>query len=401
METPTLPTSAGGPLTGLRILDLSRVLAGPYVGRLCADLGAEVIKLEPPAGDEIRDIAPKRDRGMSGFYTWLNAGKRNVCIDASRPEGRELVLELAKRCDAVIENFRAGVAERLGIGWEAIHAANPRAVMVSVTGFGSDSSWRDRRAFAPIVHAATGVLEDQAHRYGAPVTQLSQAYADSVAGLHAAVALLAALRVAERTGLGERVEVAMFDAVLASYTETHFALLEPRGGDDTGPIYDAGPHGPMAVAGREPHVWMRLRERWPELGDPAPPEADVPTKARRRREAVEAWMAEAPDRDALVERIEAAGLACAAVATLREAATGPLAQERGILVELDDRRGGTRPVVRSPYRFDASPCAVRGPAPRRGEHNAEVLGELLGLDAVRLRQLADVGVLDAAPPDSR
>jgi len=401
MEEDPAAASPTGPLAGLRILDLSRVLAGPYVGRLFADLGADVIKLEPPRGDEIREIAPKHDRGMSGFYTWLNAGKRNVCIDASKPEGRDLVLDVARHCDAVIENFRAGVAERLGIGWEAIHAANPRAVMVSVTGFGSDSSWRDRRAFAPIVHAATGVLEDQAHRYGEPVTQLAQAYADSVAGLHAAVALLAALRVAERTGVGERVEVAMFDAVLASYTETHFALLEPRGGDDTGPIYDAGPLGPMAVAGREPHVWMRLRQRWPELGDPAPADADVATKARRRRAAIEAWMAAAASCEALVERIEAAGLACAAVISLREAATGPLARERGILVEVDDRRGGVRPVVRSPYRFADSTCAVRGPAPRRGEHNAEVLGELLGLGAEQLRALAASGVLDAAPPDAR
>ena len=390
-----------GPLADLRVLDLSRILAGPYVGRLFADLGADVVKLEPPAGDEIRDIAPKHDRGMSGFYTWLNAGKRNVCIDASKPAGRELVLDLARRCDAVVENFRAGVAERLGIGWEAIHAANPRAVMVSVTGFGSDSSWRDRRAFAPIVHAATGVLEDQAHRYGQPLVQLSQAYADSVTGLHATVALLSALRVAARTGVGERVEVAMFDAVLASYTETHFALLEPRGGDDTGPIYDAGPHGPMAVAGREPHVWMRLRERWPELGDPAAPDADVPTKARLRRAAIETWMAEAGSRDELIERIEAAGLACAAVVSLHEAATGPLAREREVLVEVDDRRGGTRPVVRSPYRFATSDCAVRGPAPRRGEHNAEVLGELLGLDAGRVRALEAEGVLDAAPAGAR
>ncbi len=390
-----------GPLDGVRVLDLSRVLAGPYVGRLFADLGADVVKLEPPGGDEIRNVAAKADRGMSGFYTGLNAGKRNVCIDAGKPEGRELVLALAGACDAVIENFRPGVAERLGIGWETIHDANPKAVMVSVSGFGSEGSWRERRAFAPIVHAATGILEDQAHRYGTPVTQIAQAYADSVAGLHAAVALLSALRVAERTGLGERVEVAMFDAVLSSYTDTHFALLEPRGGEDTGPLYDAGPNGRMAVAGREPHVWMQLRERWPELGDPAPPDADVPTKARRRRAAIEAWMAAAPNVEVLVERLEAAGLACAAVVSLREAATGPLARERELLALVDDRRGGTRPVVRAPYRFGRSECAVRGPAPRRGEHNAEVLGELLGLDPARVRALEAAGVLAAAPPDAR
>ena len=144
MSRPSAPESRGA-LAGLLVLDCSRVLAGPYAGRLLADLGAEVVKLEPPAGDEIREVAPKRDRGMSGLYTWANVGKRNVCLDLAKPEGRAVALELAARCDAVIENFRPGVAERLGLGWEAIRARNPRCVVVSVNGFGSDSSWRERR----------------------------------------------------------------------------------------------------------------------------------------------------------------------------------------------------------------------------------------------------------------
>jgi CoA:oxalate CoA-transferase len=389
------------PLAGVRILDFSRILAGPYASRLLADLGADVIKIEPPAGDEIREVAPKHDRGMSGLYTWADVGKRNVSIDLASDAGRELALRLVRSSQAVIQNFRPGVAERLGIGWDAVHRANPRAVMVSINGFGSDSSWRERRAFAPVLHAATGILHDQAERTGQPVAQLAQAFGDVVTALHAAVALLTALRTAERDGAGQHVELAMFDAVLASYSETNFALLDPPGGRDTGPLWDAGPHGTVAIAGTRQHVWRRLRERHPELGDPAPPGADVPEKARLRRQAIEAWMARQPDREALVARVEEAGLACAAVATLREALTGPLARERAILAQVDDRRGGTRPVTRSPWRFSASTSAVRSAAPRRGEHNVEVLRELLDLDPERIAALEAAGVLSRAPADER
>jgi CoA:oxalate CoA-transferase len=396
---PSPSARSAGPLAGVRVLDCSRVLAGPYAGRLLADLGAEVVKLEPPAGDEIREVAPKRDRGMSGLYTWANVGKRNLCVDLARPEGREIALALAARCDAVVENFRPGVAERLGLGWEAIHARSPRTVLVSVNGFGSDSSWRERRGFAHVVHAAAGILDDQASRTGQPVVQLAQAFGDVASALHATIALLAALRVAAETGEGQHVEVAMFDASLASYTETSFALLDPPEARDTGLLFDAGPHGLLAVAGARPHVWRVLREHH-GLADPAPREAGVPEKARLRSEALERWMAAQPSSAALVAAVEAAGLACAPVVPLREALTGELARERELLTRVDDRRGGTRPVVRSPWRFSRSEARVRGPAPRRGEHNDEVLRELLGYDEAKIEALRAAGVLAAAPAEA-
>jgi crotonobetainyl-CoA:carnitine CoA-transferase CaiB-like acyl-CoA transferase len=389
-----------GPLAGVRVLELSRVLAGPYAARLLSDLGADVIKIEPPEGDDSRQVAPKRDRGMSGLYTFANVGKRNLCVDLRAPEGAALVLELVRESDAVIENYRPGVAERLGIGWSAVHAANPRAVMISVNGFGSDSSWRDRRAYAPVLHAATGILHDQAMRTGTPVAQLAQAYGDTVTALHAAVALLSALRVAAHTGEGQRVELAMFDAILATYTETAFALLDPPGARDTGPLFCAGRHGTVALAGAPAHVWARLREAH-GLADPAPGDVDVPTKAALRREAIERWMESLPDVEAIVAACEDAGLSCAAVAPLRDVLLGPLARERELLVQVDDRRGGARPVVRTPYRFSGSATGVRGPAPRRGEHNGEVLRDVLGWSDEAIRALEDKGVLQSAPPEER
>lgn len=391
--------SGAAPFADLRVVDFSQVLAGPYTGRLLAELGADVIKVEAPAGDLSRRIAPRRDRGASGLYTWANLGKRDVCIDLARAEGRAVALDLVRASHAVIENFRPGVADRLGIGWRDVHAANPRAVMVSVSGYGADSSLRDHGAFAPTMHAATGLIEYQARKSGAPgaparLVNLPDARADLTTALHAMIGLLAALRAAERSGVGQHLDLAMFDAVLATYPETPFELLDPPEIREEPPPYDAGPHGAVAVAGPPQHVWAVIAKAF-ALADPAPPDADVPAKARLRHDAIERWMAAQPDRDVLLRRLAEAKIPAAPVVSLREALDGPFARERELLVPVDDRRGGTRPVVRLPYRFSAAPVGARRPAPRRGEHNAEVLREALGYDAARIEALAAAGILQA------
>jgi CoA:oxalate CoA-transferase len=384
---------AAGPLSGVRVLDLSRVLAGPYAGRLLCDMGAEVIKLEPPEGDESRQIAPRHDRGQSWLFTFSNVGKRSISIDLGKPGASDLVLALARLCDVVIENFRPGVLDRLGVGWARLHEVNPRAVLLSINGFGSDSSFRERRAYAPIVHAATGLLRDRGQLEQTP-SQPRNAYSDVTTALHGTVALLAALRVAEATGVGQRVEVPMFDATLASHSESGNVLLDPPDDRVMNPIYDAGAHGFIAVGGAAPHVWMSLVAAFPgEIADPSPPGAALPEKARARHDAIAAWLAREPTQQALLDKLARAKLACAPVATLREALTSPLAVERGLLTNVDDRRGGTRPVVRTPARFSASRNEIRGPAPLPGEHGAEVLRELLGFDDAKLAALEASGVL--------
>jgi CoA:oxalate CoA-transferase len=391
------PQKPLAPFADLRVLDFSQVLAGPYTGRILAELGADVIKVEAPAGDLTRVIAPKRDRGQSGLYTWANLGKRNVCIDLQKPEGRALALDLVRRSHVVIENFRPGVAERLGIGWDAVHAASPRSVMVSVNGFGSDSSRRDHGAYAPTMHAATGLIEYQERKSGragepARMVNLPDARADLTTALHATIGLLAALRVADQSQVGQRIEIAMYDAVLGTYPETPFELLDEPEIREEPPPYDAGPNGFVVVAGPPQHVWAELSKAM-GLADPAPPGADVPTKARLRHAAIERWMAAEESRGSLVAKLESARIPCAPVVTLREALEGPFAQERKLLVRVDDRRGGTRPVARLPYRFSAGEVRARRPAPKRGEHNAEVLREVLGLDAARVAELVAAGVL--------
>lgn len=391
---------ATSPLAGLIVVDLTRVLAGPVCGRILADLGADVIKIEPPDGDLSREIAPKRDRGNSGLYTLANAGKRNVSIDLTRPGARELVLALYARADVVLENFRPGVADRLGVGWAALREASPRAIYCALSGFGSASAYRDKGAFAPMMHAITGVLEWEARCSGLPLAQIADNKADMAAGMHGAIAVLAALVRRFASGRGERIEVPLFDALLSTYSETAYALLpepEPR---EESRLFDAGPHGFVAIAGTPQNAWMRFREHTRAV-DPARGEADVPTKARLRHAAIEAWMRAQSSPESIEAQLEQAGLSIGRVVTLPEALHGPIASERGLLQEIDDGRGGTREVVRAPYYFDGQTCPVRRPAPSRGQHNAEVLRELLGWDDARVRELETAGVLVAAPASSR
>jgi CoA:oxalate CoA-transferase len=363
-------------------------------------MGADVIKIEPPSGDESRVISPKHDIGMSAFYQWVNAGKRGLSIDLRTPEGLAIVLDLIRHCDAVIENFRPGVLERLGLSWDMIHRVNPKAILVSINGFGSDSTWRDRRAYAPIVHAVSGILADQADYAGQPVAQTNQAHADTTAALHATVGLLAALRVAEATGVGQRLEVPLYDALLATYSEVNNALLELPDERIMNPIYDAGRHGAIAVAGSVPHVW-RLVSQTHGLVDPTPPGSALEEKKLLRRIAIEDWMKGQPSREIILAKLGEAGIACGPVLPMREALESDLSRERDLLVEIDDRRGGTRPLVKPPTRFSESKNAIRGAAPTRGEHNREVLGELLGYDTERIDALESAGVISASDPSER
>jgi len=382
-----------GPLTGVRILDLSRVIAGPYVGRLCCDMGAELIKVEPPAGDDARVIAPRHDRGQSWLLHFSNVGKRSIALDFGKPGAIDVVLAFAAVSDAVIENFRPGVAARLGLGWDAIHRVNPRAVLLSVNGFGSESMWSDRRAYAPIVHAATGLLRDRG-QYAQTPTQPRIAYSDVLTALHAAVALLAGLRAAQISGAGQHIEVPMFDATLASHSEAGNVLIEPPDDRVMNPIFDAGAHGWIAVGGAAPHVWLSLREAFAsELPDPAPKDAPLEDKARLRHDAVAQFLAAQPSLDAALDALARAKLAAAPVVTPKEALLSPLAKERDLLVQVDDGHGGTRPVVRSPARFSAAKNEVRGRAPGLGEHGPELLREILGFDERRIRELRDSGAL--------
>jgi CoA:oxalate CoA-transferase len=376
------------PLEGIRVLDLSRIVAGPYAGRLMADLGGDVVKLEGPDGDMARIWGEQR-HGLSGFYTQQNAGKRNLGIDLKAPGAAALVLQLATKADVVVENFRPGVLDRLGLGWEALHAANPRLVLLSVTGFGQTGPNAERQAYAPVVHAEAGLIARQAFFDEAAPTDPILSIADTNAAMHGLIAVLSALLMRERTGEGQHVDIAMFDAMLATDDYSHHAMdafpVRRLGGE----VWDAT-GGSVMIAGEFRNTWVVLRAY---IEDPAPPDADLPEKARLRRVAVSTWLNSFPDRAALITALEKANLAWGDVNTAEEAFATPQAAARELIAEVDDRNGGVRRVVQAPYKFSDADSGVQGPATHRGEHNAEVLADWLGMTPDQVADLTESGVL--------
>jgi crotonobetainyl-CoA:carnitine CoA-transferase CaiB-like acyl-CoA transferase len=373
------------------VLDLSRVLAGPFAGRMLADLGADVVKLEPPEGDITRGWGQQR-HGLGGYYVQQNAGKRAVCVDFARPGGTELVLRLAARADVLIENFRSHVMAQHGLGWERLSALNPRLVMLSISGFGAASPESHRPAYAPVLHAESGAIARQAELDGAPrATDFVLSNADTNAGLHGLVALLAALHLRERTGAGQHIDLAMLDAMLATDDYAHFTLDEAeiiRGG---GEVWDA-PGGPIMITGEFRNLWRVLTRK---LGvvDPTPEGAALPEKIRARRQAAARFYAGFATRAELTAALDRAAIPWGDVRSVADAFASLTALARGSAVHLDDRAGGERRVVQSPYRFSAAASGIAGVPRYRGESNREVLADWLGAAPAEIDALEQAGVL--------
>ncbi|HWA60365.1 MAG TPA: CaiB/BaiF CoA-transferase family protein [Caulobacteraceae bacterium] len=381
------------PLAGLKVLDLSRVLAGPFAGRMLSDLGADVVKVEPPDGDVTRTWG-KVISNLPGYYHQQNAGKRNISIDLRAPGARELVLDLARKADILIENYRPDVMPRLGLGWDVLHAANPRLIMLSISGFGQGGPESHRPAYAPIVHAEIGLMERASRRGKIPYRDLPLSVADTNASLHGLVGLLSAVIMRERTGVGQHIDIAMVDATVATDDQLHYDL---EGSEASAPLpndtWETGA-GPILVSGDFRYLWRLLTSKL-GVAEPATEGVDLDTKIRLRREAVRDFMASLATWDEVEKAFHTMNVAWGKVrpaAALREQ---PTLKHRGAIVDVDDRAGGVRPVTQSPYRFSGARSGVRGPAPHRGEHNAEVLKDWLGRSDADAEALAAAGVLTA------
>jgi crotonobetainyl-CoA:carnitine CoA-transferase CaiB-like acyl-CoA transferase len=380
------------PLDGVRVLDFSWVLAGPFAGRMLSDLGAEVVKLEPPEGDITRGWGRMR-AGLSGYFTQQNAGKQSICVNLEGPGSTALVRRLASKADVVIENFRPGVMARHGLSWKDLSADNPRLIMLSISGFGQAGPESHRAAYASVLHAEAGIVARQAEQDGRPASDPVLSIADLNAGLHGLVAILSALYLRERTGRGQHLDIAMLDTMLVTDDYANFAVDETpliRGG---GQVWDA-PGGPIMITGDFRMIW-KLLVRHHGVVDPTPEGADLETKIRLRRDAAARFYMSFSDRPALIAALDALNLAWGDVRPNSEAFSSPTALARGTLTRVDDRDNGTRPVVQSPYRFSDAECGVRGGPPYRGEHNREVLERWLEATPEEIAQLEDAGVLAA------
>ena len=362
------------PLDGLRVLDLSRAVAGPFAGRILADLGADVVKAELP-GTDVAQAYGKVIRGRAGLYAQVNAGKRSILLDLHEPAGVSRLLDLAAACDVVVENFRPGILDRFGAGWPVLSAVNPRLVMLSISGFGQDGQDAGRAAYAPVIHAEAGLIGRQADLSGDPPADIAFALADTLAGLHGTIAILAALRLRDRTGTGQHIDISMLEAMLATDDYTHYSV-------DDHPIWPArgeawpAPGGPILIASDRRHLWRQLATCF-GLSDPDP-DAALADKLQARAKIIGEWIAGHDDRDGLKRELETARLAWAEIRHAGDVLASPAIGGRGTIVEVTDTDGGQRSVVRMPYRFsDAASGPARG-VPETGEDTADVLAEWTG-----------------------
>ena len=378
------------PLKGTRVLDLSQAVSGPYAGRILSDLGAEVVKVEWLRGD-VTSVFGRRIGGLSGLFLQMNAGKRGISLDLSHPAAPGLIMQLAAVADIVIENFRPGVLDRLGLSYGELSEQNPGLVMLSISGFGRDGPESQRQAYAPVLHAESGLLTRQAEADGRAPVDTTMALADTLAALHGTIAILAALRLRTSTGAGQHIDLGMLQAMVASDDYTHNSIdsveqVYPVRGD----IWPAA-GGPVLVAADPKTMWAKLRA-FAGLEDPSAPGAPVAEKVHARRSVIAAWMASFETRESLIAALEAASLPWAELRTKESLLQSPTLQSYES-VAVVDTPNGPRGVVRTPYRFSAASSDVVASAPTRGQHNHNVFEEWLGLDTNEVAALEAAGAL--------
>jgi crotonobetainyl-CoA:carnitine CoA-transferase CaiB-like acyl-CoA transferase len=394
------------PLAGVRVLDLSRVLSGPSCGKALVDLGADVIKLEPPEGDLTRTAQP-RVGGLPVYFAQQNCGKRCVSVDLRLDAGREIVAGLASAVDVVLENFRPGVLDRLGLGYAAVRARNPTVVYCSISGYGQDGPMASRRAYAPVMHAELGLMEFTARRLHADPRAEAVSHADLYAGMQATVGILAALLHRDRTGMGQHIDVSMAEVMLQA---TEWTAVELAGGDGdllhifgsyNAPVLRLGDGTVVHVPGDPVSsfpAWCVAMQRTDLVED----ERFVTREARNgNRAAMHALFQEFAATFSSFEEFEAAlgkaRLAVGAMRPLTDVGVADWARDRGALVDVGDEHTGPLRLPRSPFRFSEAAAGTTGRPAWQGQHNRQVLRELLGLGDDEIDRLEIEGVLVHRP----
>ena len=404
MSTPT------GPLKGLRVFDLTRVLAGPTCSQMLGDLGADVIKIEKPgSGDDTRGFAPPVMPGTneSAYFVGVNRNKRSVTLDIAQKEGQELALALIADCDILVENFKVGALAKYGLGYEQLHAKFPKLVYCSITGFGQTGPYAPRPGYDSLIQGMGGVMsltgepDGQPQKVGVPV-------ADLFAGLYGCIGILAAIRHRDATGIGQQIDIGMLD--------THVAWLANQGMN-----YLATGENPVRLGNQHPNIvpyqvfptadgYMVLSvgndptfKRFCEafelthlLADPR--FATNAARVANRQLVTDTLtpMMQTHPTEWWVDRLEQLKIGCGPINTLQQVFADPHVQARGVVVEMPHASlpdGGTVKVIANPVRLSETPADYRLPPPVLGQHTDEVLKQALGLDGAKLAELRGKGVI--------
>ena len=367
-----------GTLDGIRVIDLTTVVMGPWAAQMLGDMGADVIKVETPTGDISRAMGPGRNKGMAAVYLTTNRNKRSIVLDVKHPDGLKAVMDLIKGADVLVYNRRPQVMDRLGLGYRQLNAARKDLILLSISGFGQDSPESQRMAYAAVIHAESGLVKRQA-RDGRPPQDIRVSMSDTNAALHGLVAVLAAMHLRQTTGLGQHIDMSMLDATVVTDDQLLYHLEDSHA---TGPavsdIWDTG-FGPVLIAGDFRHIWRQLNTRT-DVEDPTQEGASLEQKIHQRRESAATFFGSLRTRAEVQEIMGSLGLAWGEVRDSSTLMESDSVRHRGVLTEVDDRVGGLRVIPQSPYRFSDAEAAVRSGAPQRGEHNEEVLRDWLELN---------------------
>ena len=409
-------SQSGGqrPLEGIRVLDFTRVLSGPHATRMLSDLGAEVIKVEPPMGDMTRFAMP-RVNSLSSYFIQQNVGKKNISLDMTKPQAVELLKKLVNHCDIIIENFRPGVMHKMGLDYETLSHLNSRLIYASITGYGATGPWTTRRAYAPVVNAESGITKHQGDVRGGQYANDPHSHGDVYTALEAASAILAALYQREHTGVGQYIDVSMAETML--YVNEHAHNQMWTGVEPVGEIRSFQPadypvltvaDGSMVVVSGHPaergtfDFFVAAMQQPELLSDPR--FSDVATRLEHFDELMDimrAWAKTVSTSDEIENRLSQYQLATGRLRSVGELADTQWAHEREAVIEVSDRGDSTVRIPNSPWHFSGSDTTTQGDAKYRGEDNRAIFSEITGLSSEEIVQLENDGVLVSRGPSKR
>ncbi|MBB3016114.1 CaiB/BaiF CoA transferase family protein [Cupriavidus alkaliphilus] len=394
------------PLAGVRVLDLSRVLAGPMCTQALGDLGAEVIKVEHPGrGDDTRDWGLRVGTRNTAYFNSANRNKQSIGIDLQQPEGQRIVRELAAKCDVLVQNFKFGGIDKMGLGYEALKAINPGLVYCSITGYRSNGPEATRPGYDLVVQGEAGLMALNGEEGQGPL-KFGTAVVDMFTGMYSAQAVLAALYDRQRTGQGRHVEMALYDCglMITAYYGLEALLMgeDPPKYGNAHPsivpygVFDAA-DGPLVITVGNNAQFQRFCTEVIERPDLAADERFATNTGRSaNRQALlpelRAELARRP-RELLLARLSAAGIPCGEVLGLLEALRSRRSAEAGLLAELPNPETGRVEVLAPPYRLDGERVPVRAAPPLLSQDTERVLGDLLGMDAGQVAALKAAGVV--------
>lgn len=394
-----------GALSGLVVLDLTRVLAGPYCTMLLADMGASVIKLEEPLkGDDTRQFAPRKN-GESVYYININRNKKGITLNLKNEEARKLFLKMVKKADVVVENYRPGTMEKFGLGYESLKEVNPGIIYAGISGFGHTGRYKDRPGYDIIAQAMSGLMSTTGWPGGEP-TRTGTAISDILGGLGAAIGILSAVYHKQKTGKGQKVDVALVDSTISALEIINMIyLVEGRIPQRIGNRYEANyPYdtfkaedGTVVIGAANDKLWKLLCEEMkkPDLLED-PRFMTVLNRVDHHevlREIVEEWTGRQKVED-IVNNLLEKGIPAAPIYDISQVVSDPhFLHDRRMFVDLEHPVAGTVRVTGNHIKLSETPASVNSPSPQLGQHTGEVLTQWLGLSSEKVNELKETGAI--------